>query len=379
MRYRKFGNLDFQASILGFGCMRLPVYDGDSNKINEAEAISMIRHAIDNGVNYIDTAYPYHQGQSELLVGKALQNGYREKVKLATKLPVSRCQTYEDFDRFLNEQLEKLATDHIDFYLFHGLSKNSWGKAKKLGYEHFLEKALTDGRIRYAGFSFHDEFPVFKEIVDAYPWTFCQIQYNYMDTEFQAGTQGLKYAAEKGLAVIVMEPIKGGKLAQKPPQSILELWDQAKIKRTPAEWALRWVWNHPEVSLLLSGMSTKEQVEENLRLADSAEPNTLSGEELSLIDLVKKQYHSLTKIDCTACGYCQPCPSGVDIPRNFSLYNEAHIYNDFAASSFAYNSTFFAPEAKASACIECGACEEVCPQKISIREHLKEIQKAFGA
>ena len=378
MHYRKFGNLDFQASILGFGCMRLPVIDGDSSKINELEAISLIRHAIDNGVNYVDTAYPYHQGQSELLVGKALQNGYREKVKLATKLPVSRCESYEDFDSFLNEQLEKLATDHIDFYLLHGLSRNTWEKAKKLGFEHFLEKTLADGRIHYAGFSFHDEFPVFKEIVDAYPWTFCQIQYNYMDTELQAGTQGLNYAAEKGLAVIVMEPIKGGKLAQKPPQSILELWDQAKVKHTPAEWALRWVWNHPEVSLLLSGMGTREQVEENLRLADLAEPNTLSSQELSLIESIKKQYQSLTRVDCTDCGYCQPCPSGVNIPRNFSLYNDAHIYDDFASSRFAYN-TFLTPEAKASACIECGACEEACPQQISIREHLKEVQRAFGA
>jgi len=378
MNYRKFGNLNFQVSILGFGCMRLPVLDGDSSKINEAEAISMIRYAIDNGVNYVDTAYPYHQEKSELLVGKALQNGYREKVKLATKLPVSRCQSYEDFDRFLNEQLEKLETDHIDFYLLHGLSKNTWEKAKKLGIENFLKKALADGRIRYAGFSFHDEFKVFKEIVDAYPWTFCQIQYNYMDTDFQAGTQGLNYAAEKGLAVIVMEPIKGGKLAKKPPQSVIKLWNQAKIERTPAEWALRWVWNHPEVSLLLSGMSTREQVEENLRSASLAKPNSLTTEELQLIEEVKKQYGSLIKVDCTSCGYCQPCPSGVNIPFNFSLYNDAHIYDDIAASRFAYN-TFFPPEARASVCTQCGACEEACPQQISIREHLKEIQKELGA
>jgi len=377
MHYRQFGNLDFKASILGFGCMRLPVLDGDSSRINESEAISMIRHAIDNGVNYIDTAYPYHQGQSEPLVGKALQNGYRDKVKLATKLPVSRCQSYEDFDRFLNEQLEKLATDHIDFYLLHGLSKNTWEKAKKLGIELFLEKALADGRIHYAGFSFHDEFAVFKEIVDAYPWTFCQIQYNYMDTEFQAGAQGLNYAAEKGLAVVVMEPIKGGKLAKKPPQSIVDLWAQSTLKRTPAEWALRWVWNHPEVTLLLSGMSTRDQVEENLRFASLAEPNSFSADELLLIEKVKEQYISLTKVDCTTCGYCQPCPSGVNIPRNFSLYNDANIYDDFASSRFAYN-TFFTAENRASACTECGICEEACPQQINIREHLKEIQRVFG-
>ena len=376
MQYRKFGNLDFQASILGFGCMRLPMFDNDPSKIDEVEAISMIRHAIDNGVNYVDTAYPYHQGQSEVLVGKALQDGYREKVKLATKLPVGRCQSYEDFDRYLNEQLEKLRTDHIDFYLLHGLSKGTWEKSKDLGFERFLEKALADGRINYAGFSFHYEYPIFKEIVDFYPWTFCQIQYNYMDTEFQAGTKGLNYAAEKGLAVIVMEPIKGGKLAKNPPPSIVKLWNKADTKRTPAEWALRWVWNHPEVSLLLSGMSTQEQLAENLALANVASANSLSKQELSLIEEVKKQYRSLTKVDCTACGYCQPCPSGVDIPRNFALYNDAHIYDDIASSKFAYN-TFLATEAKASTCIECGACEEVCPQQIGIREHLKEIQKVF--
>jgi uncharacterized protein len=376
MKYRKFGQLDFMASILGFGCMRLPTLNGDPSKINEPEAISLIRHAIDNGVNYIDTAYPYHQGQSEILVGKALQDGYREKVKLATKLPIFRCQSYDDFDRILNEQLVKLQTDHIDFYLMHGLSNATWEKAKNLNFERFLEKALADGRIKYAGFSFHDKYPVFQEIVDAYPWTFCQIQYNYMDTEFQAGSKGLNYAADKGLAVIVMEPLKGGKLVKNPPTSILSLWDKAKIKRSPVEWALSWVWNHPQVSLLLSGMGNKEQVDQNLKLANMCEPNTLTDQELNLIDEIRRQYLSLNKVDCTACGYCQPCPSGVNIPNNFALYNDAHVYDDFASSRFAYN-TFFTPESKASACIECGACEDVCPQQLSIREHLKEIQKAF--
>ena len=374
MKYRKFGRLDYQASILGFGCMRLPTVNGDAGKINEPEAISMIRKAIDQGVNYVDTAYPYHQGQSEILVGKALQDGYREKVKLATKLPLFRCESAADFDRILNEQLAKLQTDHIDFYLLHGLNQATWEKAKKFDYPSFLKKALADGRIHNAGFSFHDQLPLFKEIVDAYPWTFCQIQYNYMDTEFQAGTEGLEYAAAKGLAVVIMEPLKGGKLAKTPPVSIQEIMDKAETKRTPAEWGLRWVWNRPEVSVVLSGMGKPEQVEENLRLASSAEANTLSGQELAMLDEVKKRYRSLTKIDCTACGYCQPCPTGVSIPGSFALYNDAHIYDDFTSSRFAYN-TFYAKESKASACVECGACEEACPQQLPIRDYLKEVQK----
>ena len=377
MLYRKFGQLDFHLSALGFGCMRLPILNKDQSNINEAEAIRMIRYAIDQGVNYIDTAYFYHNGQSEIVVGKALKEGYREKVKLATKLPVGRVQTYADFDRYLNEQLQKLDTGYIDFYLMHGLNRRTWDNIRQLGFERFLGQALADGRIRYVGFSFHDEYPVFTEIIDAYPWTFCQIQYNYMDTHIQAGTSGLKYAAAKGLAVVVMEPIKGGKLAKNPPPAIQNIWDKSPTKRSPAAWALRWVWNHPEVSVVLSGMSTMDQVEENLRSVETAKPNSLDEADLSLIEQVKTIYNSLTKIDCTACGYCQPCPSGVEIPRNFSLYNEAHTYNDFSASRFAYRQ-FFQENSRASACTECGQCEDLCPQHLNIREHLKEVDTAFG-
>ncbi len=374
MLYRKFGKLDFQASILGFGCMRLPIIDQDPGKIDEEKAIPMIRTAIDHGVNYLDTAYFYHKGQSEVVVGKALQDGYREKVMLATKLPVTRAKTYEDFDRLLNEQLTKLNTDHIDFYLLHGLNQKSWDHVQKLEISRFLDQALGDGRIRYAGFSFHDEYPVFKEIVDSYPWTFCQIQYNYMDTQYQAGSAGLKYASEKGLAVIVMEPIKGGKLAKNPPTVVQELWKQSPIHRAPAAWALRWVWNHPEVTVVLSGMNTLEQVEENLLTASEALPHSLTPSELSLVDKVRDQYRSLTKIDCTACGYCQPCPSGVDIPSNFALYNDAHMYDDLASSRFAYGQ-FFTPETRASACVECGQCEDACPQALSIRTYLRDVDQ----
>ncbi|AHF06177.1 aldo/keto reductase [Desulfitobacterium metallireducens] len=378
MLYRKFGKLDFEASILGFGCMRLPIFDGDAGKINEDEAIRMIRYAIDQGINYIDTAYFYHKGQSEFLVGKALQEGYREKVKLATKLPIGRAESYEDFDRLLNEQLSKLSTDHIDFYLLHGLDRESWDKSRKLGVLRFLDQALADGRIRYAGFSFHDDYSVFQEIVDAYSWTFCQIQYNYMDSAYQAGTAGLKYAAAKGLAIIIMEPIKGGKLAKIPPDVIQELWDRSPINRTPAEWALRWVWNHPEVTIVLSGMSTLDQVQENLNTASQSLPGSLISEELALIQKVKERYRSLTKVDCTACGYCQPCPSGVDIPSNFTVYNDAYIYDDLATSRRSYQQ-FFKEEERASACIECGNCEEACPQHLKIRDYLKAVHHTLGA
>lgn len=372
MEYRQFGKCDFSVSTLGFGCMRLPVLNGDEGNINEDEAIGMIRYAIDSGVNYIDTAYPYHKKQSEILVGKALKDGYRERVKLATKLPCWLVKNYEDFNKYLNEQLEKLQTDYIDMYLLHALDRESWERMKALNVFKFLEEAVNSGKIKHPGFSFHDELPLFKEIVDAYDWDFCQIQYNFMDENYQAGTEGLEYAASKGLAVVVMEPLRGGKLANTPPLEIQEIWNDADIKRTPVEWALKWILNRKEVTTLLSGMSTINQVTENIIIAGNSPANSLSENEMMLVKRVKERYGALTKVNCTGCSYCMPCPSGVDIPRNFNIYNNAFIYNDIEGSKRIYNNLM--PEDKrASACIECGKCEESCPQTISIREHLKDL------
>jgi hypothetical protein len=351
--------------------MRLPVIGGDMSKIDEPETARMIRYAIDHGVNYVDNAWGYHGGQSEPVVGRILHDGLREKVFLATKLPQWLVKTHDDCDKYLNQQLERLQTDHFDFYLLHSLGKASWERLAALDVGRFLDRAIADGRIGHAGFSFHDEGASFGPIVDGYNWTFCQIQYNYMDTNEQAGTAGLRYAVSKGLNVIVMEPLRGGRLTKQVPESVLALLKESGIDMTPAELALRWVWNDPEVSLVLSGMSAMEQVEENVRVADDALPNSLTRRELDAIEKIKQLYIERTEIACTDCKYCVPCPQKVDIPEIFRIYNDLRIYGD-ASSARGFYSMFMKPENKADKCAECGECEEKCPQGIGIRELLKK-------
>ncbi|GKU24896.1 aldo/keto reductase [Clostridium folliculivorans] len=379
MLYRNFGNTNEKVSILGFGCMRLPLMPGgDPSQIDEEKAMGLVRYAIDNGVNYIDTAYPYHGngmtrggGASEPFVGRALKDGYREKVKLATKLPSWLIQSRSDMDKYLNEQLERLDTDHIDFYLVHALNKTDWERLKANGIDEFLDSAIKDGRIKYAGFSFHDKLEVFKEIVDYYNWSFCQIQYNYLDEEFQAGTEGLEYAAARGLGVTIMEPIRGGKLVNIPDEA-KEAFDKADVKKSPAEWALKWVWNHPEVKVVLSGMNTLEQLVENIKAAGETPENSLTEKELAIVDEVKTIIKGKMKVNCTACGYCMPCPAGVNIPRCFSAYN---TYNMFPGDKSYEN---LPVKEKATSCVKCGKCEQHCPQSLPIREHLQTIKEVFA-
>ena len=302
MKYRKFGKLDWQVSVLGFGAMRLPVVNNDFGHVDESQAIRMMRYAFDHGVNYVDSAYGYHYGNSEVVVGKALQDGYRQKVRVATKLPCYEVSAYKDFDRLLNEQAKRLQTEKIDFYLLHGLNRVEWPKVRNLGVIKWAEGAISSGRIGFLGFSFHDDYEVLREIVDAYDnWTLCQMQYNYMDEEFQAGLRGLEYAHQKGLAVVVMEPLRAGRLAR-PPEKVARIWANTPLKVTPPEMALRWVWNHPEVTTVLSGMSTMEQVVENIAYAEYSRPHNLTADELALIARARDAYLSLSQVSCTACG-----------------------------------------------------------------------------
>jgi predicted aldo/keto reductase-like oxidoreductase len=377
LNYRSFGKLNWDVSALGFGTMRLPTIGADSTCIDEPEAIKMIRYAIDRGVNYVDTAYVYHGGNSEILVGRALQDGYREKVKLATKMPTWSVKSQQDMNKYFDEQLKRLQTSHIDFYLLHGLDGNMWKKLVDLNVFSWMEKKLREGRISHAGFSFHDKLDVFKKIVDGWDlWDFCQILYNYVDADFQAGTKGLKYAASKGLAVVVMEPIAGGRLAGPAPTEVNVLLDSFKTKRTLVEWALKWVWNQPEVSVALSGMSTMEHVVENVEVAGRSVSNDLTNEELALIDQVKKKYMEIGFNSCTECRYCMPCPEGVNIPKIMALYNEYYVMKRDSKVSKKYLKTV-PSESRAKKCVKCGRCELLCPQKLHIRQYLSEAALLF--
>lgn len=375
MKYRKFCD-DWMVSVLGFGCLRLPTKDGIpmSENIDEYETTKMMRYAIENGVNYFDTAYNYHDGKSEVALGNALKGGYREKVKIATKSPVWKIKEASDFDKYLEEQLNRLQMEHIDFYFFHGLNKDRWENiVLKYGLLSKMQEAQKDGRIGKIGFSFHDEYSVFKQIIDGYnKWDFCQIQYNYMDVKYQAGEKGLKYAGEKNIPVIIMEPLLGGKLAN-PPQIIR---DMIPNNISPVDLALRWIWNNKEVSHLLSGMNSMEQVKANILFAENAEIDSINTEQMMLIEKIREEYSKRISIKCTGCRYCMPCPNNINIPKMFERYNNAMMYGDLNDAKLTYFRNLEEHE-RASKCVGCRVCEKKCPQKIEISKNMEIISKTF--
>jgi uncharacterized protein len=370
MQYRTFPKMpDLKISVLGFGCMRLPVLNGDFARIDEEAASGLLHAAIEAGVNYLDTAWPYHAEQSELFVGRALKGGLRNKVQIATKHPVWLVNTESDWERYLDAQLKKLDTPRIDFYLLHALATERWGRVRQLNGLKAMEKAKADGRIGHIGFSFHGSLTEFKTITDGYDWEFCQIQFNFLDEEFQAGLEGMSHASARNVGVIVMEPLRGGSLAR-VPQPVQSIWGRSGRAWSPAEWALRWVCQHPEPVTVLSGMNSMEQLRENLNVADK--PILLTDEDLAFVAEVKSFYRARVQVPCTTCGYCMPCPSGVSIPNALSLYNDAIMFESTRGPAFVYDHFFLKAGAGADQCTECGECETKCPQGIQIPERLKE-------
>ncbi|MDR2488020.1 MAG: aldo/keto reductase [Desulfovibrio sp.] len=385
MHQRLVGKTGETASILGFGCMRLPVAGPDPSCIDEDLAIAMIRRAVDRGVTYLDTAWPYHgsggfaePGASEPMVGKALLGGYRNRVKVATKLPTWLVKTRADMNRILDMQLKRLQSAHIDFYLAHTLNARYWPAMQAADLAGFFEEARKDGRIRHVGFSFHDRFSVFQEIVEGYDWEFVQIQYNYLDREYQAGEAGLKSAAGKGMGVVIMEPLRGGFLINQMPEVLRARLAGARPDWSLADWALRWLWDQPEVSVVLSGMSSMEHVEENLGIACNAGP--LTDGDKAAIEAVRGEFSRRIKVPCTACGYCLPCPRGVNIPRNFMMYNDYFLTDDATARGhiqYVYKHLVLEVDEMADRCLHCGECEAKCPQQLPVGDVMAEVSAVF--
>ncbi len=379
MLYRTVPKNGDKLSILAFGAMRLAM---KGSVINEARATEQLHHAIRRGVNFVDTAWPYHMGKSEPFLGRALSGGYREKIKLSTKLPSWLVHSHEEMDRYLDAQLQRLNTDHIDYYLLHSLNGNLWDQLLQLNVIDFLDRAKKSGRVINVGFSFHGNLNDFKRIIDGYPWELCLMQYNYLDEDHQAGTSGLKYAASKDLGVIVMEPLRGGNLGRpEPPPAVAALWREAETPRSPAEWALRWVWNHPEVTSVLSGMNEEAHIEENLAIADEGHPNSLTAGESQLIKRVAKTYRNIMKIGCTGCGYCLPCSAGVMIPDCFDIYNTRHMFGSEKEARVIYaaraGGILTGSRGYASQCVQCGECAAHCPQNLDIQKLLENVVKEF--
>lgn len=384
MQYRKMPNGEDQLSALGFGCMRLPTRFGGaaSTAIDKERATGLIRGAIDAGVNYLDTAWPYHMGASESFLGDSvLTDGYREKVFLATKLPCFLIRKADAMQNIFDKQLSKLNTDYIDYYLAHSLDGKTWAAMKGLGIKAFMDKIKAEGKVRHMGFSFHGKKEDFMRIVDEYPWDFVQVQYNIIDEKFQAGIEGITYAAKKGMGVIVMEPVRGGTLVDKIPTEVKRIYDASGVNRSAADWAFRWIYDNPDVTVVLSGMNTQAQVEENIRVASESLPNGMSEKERAVVDTVKQTYLRLLAVGCTGCAYCMPCPAGIDIPAALKSLNNFYMFDKMGARfdhmRFAGMGSTDGKAHWTSTCTDCGKCEKKCPQNIPVRETFLQVQKVL--
>ena len=369
MKYRNFGKLGITGSAFGLGCMRFNGAPSGDTIIDEQKAIGLIRRAIDGGVTYVDTAYVYLDRTSEIVLGKALQDGYRDRVMIATKMPEEYVHNRAEMEALFQEELNKLQTDHIDFYLMHALNRKRWDYFKSIGAHEFFEELKQKGKIRYKCFSFHGSCEEFEYIIHDNDWDMVQIQYNFMDVENQAGTKGLELAGSLGIPVVIMEGLLGGRLA-KAPANVQALYDAFPVRRSPVEWAFRWLCNHPEVAVVLSGCNELQQVEDNLRIFDTVEPGVMPEEELQLMENVRRAYLDRTKIGCTGCRYCMPCPNNVDIPGIFRAWNNISLYDMDPAGSELLRSIIekgMTPDH----CAACGACEAACPQHLQIIEGLQ--------
>ena len=383
MLYRELGKTKEKVSILGFGAMRLPTKKSNAD-IDIEETERMLRYGIENGINIIDTAYPYHsaeldgRGNSEVVIGDFLkENSYRDDILLSTKSPSWLMEKHEDFEYYFEQQLKDLQTDYVDIYLLHSLTETDWPKVRDLNVLDFLDDCLSSGRVKHVGFSAHTEIDYVIEIIDEYPkWEVCLTQMNYLDEYYQSGVMGLDYFKELNIGSMVMEPLRGGRLIQNIPPTVEKLWDMAEVKRTPLEWAFQYLYNRDDVDCVLSGMSSLEQVKQNIEIASKID--VISEKDQELIREVAREYRTYIGNDCTRCGYCMPCPHGVDIINCFTEYNIAHMMNDPKASAMQYFS-LIGDDARADSCIRCMECEFICPQMLNIPDELDKVYEYFGS
>ena len=378
MQYVDFIRGEFQTSRLGFGLMRLPTaQDGEKRVIDRERAIAMIRRGIDRGVNYLDTAYMYHGGESEVVAGLALRDGYRDKVRLTTKLPLGDVNEPADMDRLLDDQLTRLGVPYVDFYLMHGFNRHSLAKMREMNYHAFLDRVLRDGRVKRVGFSFHDDAATFLDALSDYDWGMAQVQFNYLDIDNQACERGVRAAGARGVPVVVMEPLRGGSLAN-PPDEIRESVAAHKAGLTPAQWAFKFLADYPEIKVVLSGMSDEEQLEQNLETFDRFGVGCMTEEDRAFVAALRGMYEKRVLIPCTGCAYCQPCPKNVDIPAIFRAVNEAHKMSDDGGLRYYTYPGLIRRDRDAGRCIACGQCEKKCPQGIGVIEELKKIDAKYG-